>query len=165
MHLLISKWAFLPPCLSHYSSLAEVRINRHQHTPVYIVCVFVCVCVCVYVCACVFMKKVCGVCFAIFRKQVCSRPVSGRIRAAVDICHSHSQPHATQQQIDTEFKKMSPCVSSKPHHRGFLGCGAVAGDMCGKSSIRPCCSQSLLGQQLVQTSGEKKKADGVELSD
>ena len=49
VHLLISKWAFLPPCLSHYASLAEVRINRHQHTPVYIVCVFVCVCVCVRV--------------------------------------------------------------------------------------------------------------------
>ena len=134
-------------------------------TRLYTLCVCLCVCVYVCVCVCVFMKKVCGVCFAIFRKQVCSRPVSGRIRAAVDICHSHSQPHATQQQIDTEFKKMSPCVSSKPHHRGFLGCGAVAGDMCGKSSIRPCCSQSLLGQQLVQTSGEKKKADGVELSD
>ena len=52
-----------------------------------------------------------------------------------------SQPHATQEQIHTNFVELSPCASSKPLHKAFIGCGAAAGDACGKDrkhwALRP----------------------------
>ena len=35
------------------------------------------------------------------------------------------QPHAPQQQIDTDFVEFTPCATSKPCHKELLGCGAA----------------------------------------
>ena len=48
-----------------------------------------------------------------------------------------SQPHAMQQQIDTDFVEFFPCASSKPRHKALLGCGAAADDACGKDRTGP----------------------------
>ena len=80
------------------------------------------------------------------------------------------QPHAMQQQIDTNFVEFTPCASSKPRHKALLGCGAAAGDTCGKDrtgpilcSVQLCCSQSQLGHQPARASD--KMADRAVLFD
>ena len=85
------------------------------------------------------------------------------LRADADIRDSNSSTPGNSK--STRLCGFSPCASSKPRHKAVLGCGAVAGDECGKkrTGVRLGCNQSHIGQQVARPSD--KMADCAELSD